>query len=181
MGEGDVFLFFGWFRRVESTSGLYRYGEDTPDLHVIFGLLQVGQAIPAVDIGDAPEWALYHPHLDRPRLYGDNNCVYAAADRVRIPGFDLDIPGGGAFERFHPDLCLTAPGRSRSVWRLPSWFYPEGRESSLSYHRDMGRWSPVGDHVILRSVGRGQEFVLDCDHYPEAIPWLAGMLKAKGI
>ena len=28
------------------------------------------------------------------------------------------------------------------------------------------------DHTLLRSVGRGQEFVLDIEHYREAVAWL---------
>jgi hypothetical protein len=35
----------------------------------------------------------------------------------------------------------------------------------------------VKDGVMLTAVGRGQEFVLDCDHYPEAISWVADLLK----
>jgi hypothetical protein len=35
-----------------------------------------------------------------------------------------------------------------------------------------------GDSVYLRTVGRGQEFVLDCDHYPESEGWLAGLFGA---
>jgi hypothetical protein len=34
--------------------------------------------------------------------------------------------------------------------------------------------------VRLRSVGRGQEFVLDVDQYPEARAWLRSIFRAAG-
>lgn len=33
-----------------------------------------------------------------------------------------------------------------------------------------------GDTVLLNTVGRGQEFVLDCQDYPEAVQWLSQLL-----
>lgn len=42
----------------------------------------------------------------------------------------------------------------------------------LSYHRHPHRWHETADGVQLQSVGRGQEFVLDCHDYPEALAWL---------
>ena len=46
VGLGDVFLFFGWFREVEEHQGIWRYVPGAPDLHVIFGWLEVGAVIP---------------------------------------------------------------------------------------------------------------------------------------
>jgi hypothetical protein len=34
----------------------------------------------------------------------------------------------------------------------------------------------VNGGVMLKAASRGQEFVLDCDDYPEAIHWLAELL-----
>jgi hypothetical protein len=34
------------------------------------------------------------------------------------------------------------------------------------------RWRRRGGSVYLSTVPIGQEFVLDCDHYPEACEWL---------
>jgi hypothetical protein len=36
-------------------------------------------------------------------------------------------------------------------------------------------WSVI-EGVMLNAASRGQEFVLDCDPYPEAINWLAELL-----
>ena len=40
----------------------------------------------------------------------------------------------------------------------------------------MGRWHRDKKGVLLRTVGRGQEFVLDCDYYPEVLNWIKKML-----
>jgi len=40
----------------------------------------------------------------------------------------------------------------------------------------MDRWRKDGDAVVLRSVARGQEFVLDCDCYPEVLAWVTPCL-----
>ncbi len=45
IGVGDLFLFFGWFRRVESARGCYQYVASAPDLHVLFGWLEVSEAL----------------------------------------------------------------------------------------------------------------------------------------
>lgn len=101
------------------------------------------------------------------------NVVYAAADRLALPCEGAEgLPGAGLFPRYAPGLVLTQPGqRLRSYWRLPSFFLPRDGRPPLSYHEHPGRWTETADGTCLRSVGRGQEFVLDLDAYPEALPW----------
>lgn len=171
---GDIFLFYGWFREVEQVSGKYRYVQRSPDLHVMFGWLQIEQRFSMSGASDLPEWMLYHPHCQQPK-YDGLNGVYVSRDRLtEIP---LDQPGAGLFQRFLPELSLTAPGKTRSIWQLPLWFHPTGRQSSLSYHNQPGRWSFQDNYAFLQTVGRGQEFVLDCNDYPEAKEWLTNLLK----
>jgi hypothetical protein len=141
---------------------------NSPDLHVIFGYLEVADVweapvCPAVQL---PSWAAYHPHAIR--NYGHpNNTVYAAAR-------------GGVFRQFDPVLQLTAPDTGRrSEWRLPAWFYPFNPcdpRPPLTYHDDPTRRTPGEGHVGLRSVGRGQEFVCDTCRYPEANAWAERIL-----
>jgi len=40
----------------------------------------------------------------------------------------------------------------------------------------VSRWTPGEGHVLLHSAGRGQEFVFDCQEYPEALAWLSDLL-----
>lgn len=173
--EGDIFVFYGWFRLVELVSGKYRYVSAAPDLHVIFGWLQVEQRLSVASFSEIPAWALDHPHC-KTRKYSRLDSIYISASHLHLPGTEIHKPGAGMFHRFAPQLCLTAPHQSRSVWQLPKWFYPRDSTSSLSYHSNLSRWELNGDTVLLRSVGRGQEFVLDCQEYPEAVQWLCQLL-----
>jgi hypothetical protein len=189
VGEGDVFVFYGWFRQVEfvgaplAAPGGYRYVRGAPDLHVIFGWLQVERRISLDDAKQIPSWARYHPHCIR-RPYSKVDSLYISTRRLRLPGaghpLGDDKRGAGVFGRFHPALCLTAAGMSRSTWRLPGWFHPAGKTSALSYHSNPARWTMEEHYVLLDSVGRGQEFVLDCEEYPEALDWLCGLLRLSG-
>jgi len=93
-----------------------------------------------------------------------------------------DLRGGGLFGRVNDALVLTKPGQSlRSVWQLPTWFYPAAKQTPLSYHDDKSRWRRNEHGTKLTTVGRGQEFVLDCAHYPEAIAWAAGLIEKYGL
>ena len=57
---------------------------------------------------------------------------------------------------------------------------PEGNKPPLTYLPDQRRWRRDADHAYLRSVGRGQEFVLDLTHYPEAVEWLSNLVAYLG-
>ena len=170
VGEGDVFLFYGWFRRVERDVGRYRYVQSEPDLHMLFGWLQIEQRIPVVQRPQIPVWAREQST--------DPDSLYIATDQLHLPGVTIDRPGAGIFPCYHPALCLTElePYLSRRTWRLPAWMYPGTRKSALTYHANPKRWEMNEGYTRLKSVGRGQEFVLDCDKYPEAVKWLADVL-----
>jgi hypothetical protein len=175
VGAGDVFVFFGWFRQTEPAEGRYRYAKDAPDCHYIFGWLQVERRIPVSNRRELPAWSLYHPHCSREQ-HSKLDSLYVSTDRLQLPGLDDHLPGGGVFTMSDDRLRLTCPGSLRSTWQLPAWFYPQEGLPRLSYHTNANRWTLQGGHTLLATVGRGQEFVLDCDRYPEAPDWLAGIL-----
>ena len=84
------------------------------------------------------------------------------------------------FPRFDQLLVLTDPnGAGVSNWRLPRWFYPDDNKPPLTYHPDRRRWQRDDNCAYLRSVGRGQEFVLDLAHYSEAVEWLSDLVNAS--
>jgi hypothetical protein len=185
LAPGDLFLFFGWFQQTEYVNGALTYLRGSPHLHVIFGWLQVSEIVPINEktVSRLPEWALKHPHVTRSELELQNphvkkwgkNTIYIAKENLILNGDTLPLSGGGVFRRFHPRLQLTWPDRSRSYWKLPKWFYHLEKQRRLSYHqkdKQEKRWEVKGDHVLLESTARGQEFVLDTKYYPEAIPWL---------
>jgi hypothetical protein len=63
------------------------------------------------------------------------------------------------------------------MWQLPRWFNPVER-TPLSYHSKPARWTYCSTSMRLQSVGRGQEFVLDVEQYPEARAWLRSIFRA---
>lgn len=178
ISQGDLFLFFGWFRNVEHANGTWRFVRGAPDIHAMFGWLQVGECVLIGRDADAAvaqrPWLAGHPHVVGAQTYADdNNCLYIAADELILGGRPTGLPGAGVFGTFRDDLRLTAPAASgRSTWQLPTWFMPVGERPPLSYHRKPSLWQRAGASVQLKTVGKGQEFVLDAKHYPEAIPWL---------
>lgn len=175
VGPGDLFLFFGWFRRAALSGGRLRYVPGAPDLHVIWGWMQIDDVIPVGSV-EHPAWMKYHPHIASPR--GRGNTVYIARDKLTLNGIDRDIPGAGLFDHYDDRLRLTKQESKRSLWSLPSWFAPDGGRPSLGYHSDPERWHLDGDRVYLQSAARGQEFVLDTTSYPEAVDWVASLLEA---
>jgi hypothetical protein len=182
VGIGDIFLFFGWFRRVEDMGGHLRFAKGQPDIHLLWGWLQVGQVFQETSRHPKlPLWASFHPHVgenDDWRAEGKvNNTLFVAAKRLKLPGRRLQIPGAGVYTKYHPVLQLTEPGKSRRNWRLPAWIYPGHNKPPLTYHRDKKRWKKDERGVVLRTVSRGQEFVLDTEYYPQAYKWLAGLFK----
>ncbi len=85
--------------------------------------------------------------------------------------------GAGVFDSFSQNLQLTAAASRRpSVWELPKWFYPRDDRLPLSYHGDLKRWEITNGATILNVVSRGQEFVLECEDYPEAAEWLLSLV-----
>jgi hypothetical protein len=177
---GDLFLFFGWFRQVEHIHGAYQYVKTAPDLHCLFGWLQVGERYPVADLAGLPIWAREHPHVKRSAYDPQHDSIYVATERLELPGYPPLGPGGGVFPKFCPALLLTAAGHLRSRWRVPSWLLPRGR-TPLSYHGKTDRWLADGETLHLRSVGRGQEFVLPIQEYPEAKGWIAELFGVTGV
>lgn len=183
VGVGDVFLFFGWFHEVELRQGRWRYCRPKRDLHVMFGWLEVGETLSIVTdrqgcLARHP-WIATHPHVANPSHYTDvRNTLYIAPRRSRL-ATNKD-PGAGRFVSYAKDLVLTGPGSLRSTWRLPAWFMPSADRPALSYHDHTDRWRCVDDRVELKSVAKGQEFVLQLNYYPEARRWLRSLVNRHG-
>lgn len=174
VGPGDLFLFFGWFRRAERHAGKWRYVPGSPSVHALFGWLQVDQILDASvpDLVDRHPWLVDHPHVRHAATIGRPNRIYLSRERSFVGAG----PGSGVFERWDDRLQLTSPGRSRSVWRVPAWMGPAEGQTHMSYHHDPGRWKQDDDAMTLRTVGKGQEFVVTTTATGALRQWLEDLL-----
>jgi Nucleotide modification associated domain 3 len=188
---GSLFLFFGQFCEVDKDLRFVKKDENTK--HVIFGWLKVGVVfrIPDQDKG-IPHWARYHPHLNFGSIEKNPNAIYIAAESLSERS---STPGWGVFKRYDPRLCLTKVQHKGSqevrgqkcvvkpsLWELPAWMNPwndpDNQRKPLGFHTNKDQWRGSNENAaILQSVGRGQEFVLDCEAFPEAIDWAEKLIE----
>jgi len=161
VGEGDLFLFFGTFRKTIKKGGVYQFDSSGEEFHAIYGYLQIGEIVSLGNNTQFPEWMGYHPHTDRSR-YGRNNTIYVARDRLT---WQPDVPGAGLLN-FTEKLILTQKGYSKSRWNLPSFF----REIKISYHSEKS-WKDG----YFQSAKIGQEFVIQSNE--EIEDWVKDILE----
>lgn len=168
---GDIFLFFGWFRRIDSFQKPRFVGGHE---HRVFGWLQIGEII---DLGgdgshvlrDYP-WLVDHPHVRPGWDHVNRNILYVASDSLSIAGEEIGLPGSGVLLR---GFTLTARQSSRrGLWQLPEFFDPNTGGIGISRHQNH-RWNGSG---LLYSAPIGQEFVANLQDMPQATKWLRGLL-----
>ena len=178
VGAGDVFLFFGLFRRVQETREGWRFVRGEPQQHILWGWLQIEQVCKVDEIRNDErfDWATYHCQFS---WSGDpKNTLYVATDQLDLQDI-VTAPGAGVFPRFDERLALTKPGGSASQWRLPRWFYPDDDKTPLTYH-PRNLWRHDDDYAYVQRRGPGQEFVLDLRQCPEAMGWLSELVRDLG-
>ena len=173
ISSGDLILFFGLFQDAIIENGKLKLDTISLPRHIIWGWFQIENIFAVSDIESEIDfqWAHYHPHF---HSVTDNlNTIYLAKKYLDTPGLAQNsIKGAGVFPYYLNKLQLTAPDKKVSVWKLPGWMYPKDEVTALTYHSNASRWRKQEDHCLLRTVGRGQEFVLNCVYYPDAINWV---------
>lgn len=114
--RGDIFLFFGWFRRVEETANGYRYVKRNPDdfysgndIQIVYGYLQVGDILTETDEIRKYYW---HPHSNTEVYTSKNNVLYIPTDKLSIAP---DLKGYGTLD-YREDRVLTMEGMGRATW-----------------------------------------------------------------
>jgi Nucleotide modification associated domain 3 len=170
--EGDLFLFFGWFRKAEWIGRDLRFVRGARNGHVIWGWLQIERRHFVSRNGPVPEvlrTAQHHPHLDY--LDRQTNCVYEAGETL---SFSPEHGGAGIFNPYSHELCLTAPNElRRSHWALPDFF-----QRTNVTHLYWDKWIKNGDHIRGQIPGRGQEFVFNTEPIENEVkPWLANLFQ----
>jgi Nucleotide modification associated domain 3 len=174
--EGDLFVFFGWFRRTKrNKDGKLAFdSEDRDGRHIIYGWLEVERVIEAdKPLPDNLRFLKRHPHVQFNWEESPNHIYVGSQSESGL--------GAGLFARCSDDLVLTRLDSPRSQWQLPPVFDSVFRETKapraakppcapwgLSYLNKKWRWSKCRDGKIgLPAVSRGQEFVLDCQSHQE--------------
>ncbi len=162
--EGDLFLFFAWFKEVEYRGGKFRYKRSALDRHIIFGYLQVGGKLAInQEFKNTYPWLSGHPHIVSRDKYGKNNTLYIARETVT---WNNSIPGGGILS-LNDNIVLTQEGRPRSQWELPDFF----KKLRITYH-SFRSWRKEG---YFQSALIGQEFVVEDNS--EAEKWAQNLIQ----
>ena len=85
---GDIFLFFGWFRRVETRNGHLRFRPGAPDVHMFFGWLEVGDIWRLWEENcETLDWASEHPHIGA--RYRKEHRIRGRSDWHNLQGWSL--------------------------------------------------------------------------------------------
>ena len=123
--KGDIFLFFGWFRRVEYRNNRYQYVRkntgtfyDHADLHIIYGYMQIGDILTEKSELLKYPW---HPHSSPSRIDNKTNAIYTPSENLSIVP---ELPGYGTLD-YRQDRVLTMEDRGRGTWKELSFLSPE--------------------------------------------------------
>lgn len=146
--EGDLFLFFGWFRRTKLVDGQLHYRVDDEGFregfHAIFGYMEIGEIIRSKAEVERKSWLHNHPHAE---MEEPNDRIYVATPNL---SFRPNYPGGGVFQ-FGERLRLTKKYYSKSKWNLDREVFGDVK---ISRHPN-----PWKDDYF-QSTSPGQEFVI---------------------
>ena len=156
---GDMFLFFGWFRKSDKTK---------IDMHLIFGWLQIDEIIS----GDKNIKTflkienLNHPHNPDFKTY-KNNTLYVGRNNF------------GLFKNISEDLILTASGYSKSMWELPKRYFKNSKDMKANVFLNRLKWFHNKHFLVNTNIGPGQEFILDSKKFPDVAAWAKKLTKRQ--
>lgn len=174
IGKGDLFIYFGWFRKVEQVHGIWQFKKDAKDLHVIYGWLCVDEVNSiegnVQNILAKYPWLIHHPHL-MGTWNDESNTIYIGSQSLPNT-INKEKSGFGVFDTIRNIQILTDTRQSnRTLWKLPASFYPKQGLNPLTYN-PVPNWEVEGDYALLKSASKGQEFILDIEKYPDVNDWL---------
>jgi len=146
--EGDIFLFWGWFKEVEKVNNKWYYKRNSPDIHLIWSYMEVEKRLIVKDnkekiLRDYPFLAK-HPHIEVKRK--NPNVIFLSKKFKKL--------------KFQKNVALTdiENYKGRSYWKLPKFF---NQPQAFSYLKNFIKIDD--EYVLVKSPNRGQEFVLDLD------------------
>lgn len=173
--EGDLFVFFGWFRKTElSDDGTLRFcSSDKHGRHVIFGWMQVGSVVKVGEGRFERDLEFLNEHAHVQFVKDRRNQIYI--------GSESEL-GSGLFSSEREELVLTRPNCNRSEWRLPSAFESVCRGEDMTHHNlkppKSSRWALKDGQISLTAASRGQEFVIDGAKHSAVVDHFSSLIKS---
>ena len=172
--EGDLFLFWGWFREIFTINKKTIFSKDDPGHYRFFGWLQIGKI---VHLGKDPSWFKNekpnpnsHPHTIG--LWKENNTLYLASDKLNTLGLE-NFYGFGKFKASQKTKLSIDPHTKKSRWKCPKWLNPNYGGCGMTYHKDKKRWGENSVDI----VGRGQEFIAEPMKINDCKEWLTNIFE----
>lgn len=167
VGTGDVFLFFGWYKNYSIKK----------DLHHLFGWLQIDRVLKdPYEIKDfLDQKNINHPHGAIELYEKKNNTLYVSKEFIEINNEKTSLKGFGLFKKTHPDLILTAPDRTKSIWKMPEKYFSNTNNLFMS----LLKWEDE-KNCLIKSPGRGQECILDAENNQDVIKWAIELIENHG-
>ena len=157
VGTGDLFLFFGWFKKKD---------DPNVNVHKIFGWLQIDEILE----GDREISTflkrnnISHPHDPQYKEY-KNNTIYVSKKNF------------GLFKKFSNDLVLTAPGYSKSMWQFPKKYFGSVANKNGNIFLNRLKWKDKNNILVDTNIGPGQEFILDAKNSPRISFWAKSLIR----
>ena len=166
--RGDLFLFFGWFKN---------YQRRGPDLHHLFGWLQVEKIIKGNDeiLNFLSKDGLSHPHGTKDITQYKNNTIYIASRNLTFSDSVRDLKGHGRFKKTAKELILTEKGKTRSKWSFPQEFFSDTK----NLFRNRLKWKDE-ENCLVDCIGIGQEFILNANDNPSVVNWASHLINMYG-
>tara|TARA_A100001015_G_scaffold59939_1_gene66128 strand:+ start:891 stop:1697 length:807 start_codon:yes stop_codon:yes gene_type:complete len=168
IGQGDLFLFFGWFKQ---------YHLSGPNLHHLFGWLQIEKIIKGNSkiLKFLSKKGISHPHGTTDRTQFKNNTLYIASKKLTFSDSVRDIKGHGVFKKTAKSLILTEKGKTRSRWRFPKKYF----SNTKNLFRNRLKWKDE-EKCLVNCSGIGQEFILNAQDNPSVVDWASYLLNTYG-
>ena len=153
VSTGDIFLFYGWFRKVSWNGECWMYVKNAPDIHVIYGFLQIGNIEESCKVINYP----WHPHCGNT----GHDAMFFPSEKLIIDNKEILNKGYGTFY-YSEELCLTKNACPRSHWKELPFFKKQ--------------WQHYKKGNYYQSPCIGQEFVFDINDN-ESINWVKNIFK----
>ena len=163
VGIGDLFLFFGLFKKYSSKERM---------LHHLFGWLQISQIIETDDINKfLSSQKIKHPHGYGDLIGSKQNTIYVSDQPLNIHNKKTNLRGHGIFKYSNNDLILTSPFHNTSTWQLPETYFQDFKSPEGSDGFFMRKFRTDKQKCLVDTSGQWQEAVLDVESNPKVIDW----------